>query len=292
MGAITSQITSLAIVFSTVYSDTAKRKHQSSASLASNTENVSIWWRHHVTANSWWALWSRWAYGWVTALRFDHRKLTVSSTRGHGELTVSAHNWFFFSSVIMEMISDWVKRFVTENVELLNAKYKWIFDPFSFKRQYNNSLRLLVYTHSGLVDLRHSTIKKSLKWKKQRKSSWCVCGWFGVCPEWSNAIVTHQMSKFCVRSSTTLQWRHNDHDCVSNHQPRGCLLNRIFRRGSKKTSKLRVTGLCVGNSPGPVNSPHKGPVTRKMFPFDDVIMKIRILWLCSIFYETSWGHFA
>ena len=45
-------------------------------------------------------------------------------------------------------------------------------------------------------------------------------------------------------------WRHNDHDCVSNHQPRGCLLNRLFRRRSKKTSKLRVTGLCAGNSPG------------------------------------------
>ena len=27
---------------------------------------------------------------------------------------------------------------------------------------------------------------------------------------------------------------------------------------------------------GPVNSPHKGPVTRKMFPFDDVIMKKRL----------------
>ena len=69
-----------------------------------------------------------------------------------------------------------------------------------------------------------------------------------------------------------LQWRHNDLDCVSNHQPRGCLLKRLFRRRSKKTSKLRVTGLCVGNSPGPVKSPYKGPVTRKMFPFDDVIM--------------------
>ena len=69
-----------------------------------------------------------------------------------------------------------------------------------------------------------------------------------------------------------LWWRHNDHDSVSNHQPHECLLNRLFRRRSKKTSKLRVTGLCVGNSPGPVNSPHKGPVTRKMFPFDDVIM--------------------
>ena len=71
----------------------------------------------------------------------------------------------------------------------------------------------------------------------------------------------------------TLHWRHNDHDGVSNHQPHGCLLNRLFRRRSKKTSKLRVTGLCMGNSPGPVNSPHKGPVTRKMFPFDDVIIK-------------------
>ena len=70
----------------------------------------------------------------------------------------------------------------------------------------------------------------------------------------------------------TLHWRHNDHDGVSNHQPHGCLLHRIFGRRSKKTSKLRVTGLCAGNSPGPVNSPHKGPVTRKMFPFDDVIM--------------------
>ena len=69
-----------------------------------------------------------------------------------------------------------------------------------------------------------------------------------------------------------LHWRHNDHNGVSNHQPHGCLLNRLFRHRSKKTSKLRVIGLCVGNSPGPVNSPHKGPVTRKMFPFDDVIM--------------------
>ena len=45
-------------------------------------------------------------------------------------------------------------------------------------------------------------------------------------------------------------WRHNGHDNVSNHQPHDCLLNRLFRRRSKKTSKLRVTGLCAGNSPG------------------------------------------
>ena len=83
---------------------------------------------------------------------------------------------------------------------------------------------------------------------------------------------------------TTLQWRHNDHDGVSNHQPHGCLLNRLFRRRSKKTSKLRVTGLCVGNSPGPMTSPHKGPVTRKMFPFDDVIMSFEdVVMFCCPF---------
>ena len=48
----------------------------------------------------------------------------------------------------------------------------------------------------------------------------------------------------------TLRWRHNEQDGVLNHQPYHCLLNRLFRRRSKKTSKLRVTGLCDGNSPG------------------------------------------
>ena len=45
-----------------------------------------------------------------------------------------------------------------------------------------------------------------------------------------------------------LQWRHNGRDRVSNHQPHDRLLNRLFRRRSKKTSKLCVTGLCADNS--------------------------------------------
>ena len=54
----------------------------------------------------------------------------------------------------------------------------------------------------------------------------------------------------CWHLSIPLRWLHNGHDGVSNHQPHDCLLNRLFRRRSKKTPKLRVTGLCVGNSPG------------------------------------------
>ena len=63
MGTVASQTTSLTIVYSTVYSDADQRKQQSSATLAfvrnspgtgefpaqmaSNAENVSIWWRLH-----------------------------------------------------------------------------------------------------------------------------------------------------------------------------------------------------------------------------------------------------
>ena len=47
----------------------------------------------------------------------------------------------------------------------------------------------------------------------------------------------------------TLHWRHNERNGVSNHRRLDCLLNRLFRCRSKKTLKLRVTGLCEGNSP-------------------------------------------
>ena len=43
-----------------------------------------------------------------------------------------------------------------------------------------------------------------------------------------------------------------------------------FRGRSKKTSNLRA--FVLGIHRWPVNSPHKRPVTRKMFLFDDVIM--------------------
>ena len=43
--------------------------------------------------------------------------------------------------------------------------------------------------------------------------------------------------------------KHNVRYSVANHQPHECLLNRLFGRRSKKTSKIRVTGLCAGNSP-------------------------------------------
>ena len=87
-----------------------------------------------------------------------------------------------------------------------------------------------------------------------------------------NVLIKWRKNTTCKKSSRhanyPLQWSHNGHDGVSNHRRLDCLLG----LKSKKTSKPRVTGLCEGNSPVTVNSPHKGSITGKMFIFDDVIM--------------------
>ena len=111
-----------------------------------------------------------------------------------------------------------------------------------------------------------------------------------------------------------LQWRHNGRDGGSNHQSHDCLLNRLFRRRSKKTSKLRVTGhlcgeftghaknfsiwwchhalqwkhqtfalpnICLGIHQWCMDSPHKGPVMWKVH-YDDVTMGAKASQITSL----------
>ena len=66
----------------------------------------------------------------------------------------------------------------------------------------------------------------------------------------SKRIIAKQGPHILTPRPYPLQWRHNERDSISNHRPHDCLLNRLFRHRSKKTSKLRVPGLCAGNSPG------------------------------------------
>ena len=65
----------------------------------------------------------------------------------------------------------------------------------------------------------------------------------------------------------TLQWRHNERHGVSNHRRLNCLLDRLFRRRSKKRSKLRVTGLCDGNPPVTGGFPSQRASNMKMSPW-------------------------
>ena len=72
--------------------------------------------------------------------------------------------------------------------------------------------------------------------------------------------------------ATSLRWRHNEHNDVLKHRRPDCLLNRLFMRRSEKTSTFRVTGVVWRIHWWPVNSQHKGPVIREMFPLYDVFM--------------------
>ena len=73
-------------------------------------------------------------------------------------------------------------------------------------------------------------------------------------------------------TSISLQCNNNGRNGISNHQPHHCLLIGLFRRRSKKTSKLRVTGLCGGNSQVTGEFPAERASTAETFPFHDVIM--------------------
>ena len=88
--------------------------------------------------------------------------------------------------------------------------------------------------------------------------------------ELNNCIQPHSvvLRHICFTS----QWRHSVRGGVSNHQPYDCLLNGLFRCRSKKISKLRVTGLYVGNSPVTGGVPAQMASNAEMFPFDDVII--------------------
>ena len=94
-------------------------------------------------------------------------------------------------------------------------------------------------------------------------SKWILLNWYqqhhkNIKRHTVHIIVSWPKPKQWQKSHTSaLRWRHNELDGVSDHQPHDCLLNRLFGRRSKKTSKLRVTGLCVGNLPGTGEFPAK-----------------------------------
>ena len=157
MGAIASQITSLTIVYSTVYSDAYQRKHQSSASLG------FVWGIHWGPVNS-------------------QHKLEM----------------FPFDDVIMATHRS-------------SNELQWLGWMIGYRigRSINDHREDMPYYG------RYDRMPKHIPTGKY----------------------------------ITLRWRHNGRDSVSNHQPYDCLLNRLFRRRSKKTSKLCVTGLCAWNSP-------------------------------------------
>ena len=101
----------------------------------------------------------------------------------------------------------------------------------------------------------------------------------------TDRLSVHRAAWSQLKKTTFREWQHHwqiHYDDViwatygvSFHRRVDCLFCCLFRFSSKKTSKSGLLSLMRGIHRSPVDSPHKGPITRKPFPFDDVIMDIK-----------------
>ena len=73
---------------------------------------------------------------------------------------------------------------------------------------------------------------------------------------------------------STLQWRHNGRDRFQITSLTIVYSIDYSDADQRKHQRSASLAFVRGLHRGPVNSPHKWPVTRKMFPFDDVIMTL------------------
>ena len=83
--------------------------------------------------------------------------------------------------------------------------------------------------------------------------------------------------------STSMSWHHHYNDVIigtmaSQITSLTIIYSTVYSGADQRKHQSSASLAFVwGIHRGPVNSPHKWPVTRKMFPFDDVIM---IMWIC------------
>ena len=112
-----------------------------------------------------------------------------------------------------------------------------------------------------------------------------------------NCIIMAILVPRCT--SKPLQWRHNERGGVSNYRCLDCFIQPFVQAQIKENIKApRHWSFVRGIDQWPVETPHKGPVMWKMFPFDDVIVycRITIIWATEInsFWPTDviWRHGA
>ena len=260
MGAIASQITSLTIVYSIVYSIADQRKHQSSASLAF----VRGFHRGPVNSPHKWPV-TRKMFPFDDVIMIAH---VAMPRNGQYKINVvfllSIQHILRFNSAdsgyLCYLDSIWSDHFEGEN----KKKRKIRVNPTHFV---DKNVPNDIAEHTALSLSENESAGNNvlcLAWYRQwfgtgyatnhwyradsrlAPSQWETSLQSNAVSHWLGANLESALLVYLIPCSS--KWRHNGRDSVSNHQPHDCFLDRLFRHRSKKTSKLRVTGLCAGNS--------------------------------------------
>ena len=95
-------------------------------------------------------------------------------------------------------------------------------------------------------------------------------------PFYSNPRIKHRKISICT--TMTSQWL----PCRPISPALGAPLSAVCWGAHKKPQSSTSLAIVRGNRPWPMDSPHKRPVTRTKFPFDDVIIGNGIVRVLSI----------
>ena len=144
--------------------------------------------------------------------KFSWKSLQQRDTRGTTRRVVDLHYWWVYQVVIL----------------CCGSSKKGIGYIYSFRDDRNLGV-LSVFFRAN----RRSIVKLYVNAQRRQGFLWET-------KHWDSSRALRHLS---------LQWRHNGSDGFSNRQHVDGLLNRLFRRRSKKTLKLHVTGLWEGSSP-------------------------------------------
>ena len=173
-------------------------------------------------------LYNEWGFVWM--LTHGNQPLIHWGRMTHIYVSKLGHHWFRWWLVACSAPRHYLNlsRFISKD-DVFLISFQW---NFNLKMK-QFSLNKINYKISSAA-WQQSCIGRNVMEREELKT-------------WTALVAGHQQEP--------LQWRHNEHDGVSYHQPYDCLLNRLLKTQLKETSKLRVTSVCAWNSPGPGEFP-------------------------------------
>ena len=146
-------------------------------------------------------------------------------------LDICFSHFFFTNWLLVHIIILWKDTWIWVLRYLLNVSSRWVFCVIFCCFRLIQKIWYDMTSHEKCYDMMWYDLIYDVKGCDIAYHRWTV-----------NWITAAQLTEI-NNAPPSLQWRRNESDDVSNHQPR------LFGHRSKKTSKLRVTDLCAGNSP-------------------------------------------
>ena len=115
------------------------------------------------------------------------------------------------------------------------------------------------------------------KWKQVISTHICIDITLNLFENTNNVCILYQFATLCDTTGSPHSWKHYNDVIMSTIASQIISLAIVYSTvysdaNQRKHQSSAPLAFVRGIHRGPVNSPHKWPVTRKMFPFDDVIM--------------------